>query len=142
MELIGSADPLALDDRLGVVAFNLAGFHHSQVAAMLAYEGGIGVRNGCFCAHPYILELLRVPDDTVDHFRTRLLAGDRSAVPGLVRVSFGCYNTLAEIDTFIDWMQRIRHGQTRGIYEQEPATGSYVPRGWSSSALAAAAFDL
>jgi cysteine desulfurase/selenocysteine lyase len=28
------------------------------VAAILGYEGGIGVRSGCFCAHPYVVHPL------------------------------------------------------------------------------------
>ena len=34
--------------------------HHALVAAILGYEGGIGVRNGCFCAQPYVVRLLGV----------------------------------------------------------------------------------
>ncbi|GBE31054.1 putative cysteine desulfurase [bacterium BMS3Bbin04] len=43
-----------LDRRLGVIAFNLGDIPHAKVAAILAYEHGIGVRNGCFCAHPFV----------------------------------------------------------------------------------------
>jgi Aminotransferase class-V len=39
-------------DRVGVIPFNLDGVPHALVAAILGYEGGIGVRNGCFCAQP------------------------------------------------------------------------------------------
>ena len=46
-------------DRVGVIAFNLRGVHHALVAAILACEGGIGVRSGCFCAQPYVMRLLR-----------------------------------------------------------------------------------
>jgi cysteine desulfurase / selenocysteine lyase len=137
----GSPDPDRLDDRLGVVTFNLDGAYHSQVAAILAYEGGIGVRNGCFCAHPYILRLLKVGEDTYRDFRGRLLQGDRSEMPGLVRASFGCYNTLEEIDVLVEWLQRIRRCDYQGEYVLDRHTGSYVPRGWDASQLAAA-FDL
>ena len=34
------------------------GVPHALVAARLSAEYGIGVRHGCFCAHPYLLRLL------------------------------------------------------------------------------------
>ena len=39
-------------DRVGVVSFNLAGLNPALLAAALAAEHGIGVRDGAFCAHP------------------------------------------------------------------------------------------
>lgn len=134
----GSADPDRLDDRLGVISFNLNGLHHAQVAAVLAYEGGIGVRNGCFCAHPYILRLLRVENEAYESFRSRVLGGDRTNMPGLVRASFGCYNTTEEIDVLIEWLQRIQRGEYRGQYQLDPHTGIYSPRGWEPAVVSAA----
>jgi cysteine desulfurase / selenocysteine lyase len=141
VRISGSSDPERVEDRLGVITFNLEGMQHSLVSAILAYEGGIGVRNGCFCAHPYILELLAVNDETVAAYRKRVLNGDRSEMPGLVRASFGCYNTLAEIDTLVEWLKRIRRGEYRGDYQMHPRSGSYSPRGWSREQVSAA-FDL
>ena len=138
LKVAGSADPERLDDRLGVIAFNLEGYHHALVAAILAYEAGIGVRDGCFCAHPYILTLLNVGGETYRTFRRRVLAGDRAEMPGLVRASFGCYNTLEEIDTLVEWLQRIRAGEFRGEYELDHRHGSYAPRGWNEDQVARA----
>ena len=45
-------------DTLPVATFTVAGLHHALVAARLSVEHGIGVRHGCFCAHPYLLRLL------------------------------------------------------------------------------------
>jgi cysteine desulfurase/selenocysteine lyase len=132
----GSADPDRLEDRLGVISFNLDGFHHSLVAAILAYEAGIGVRSGCFCAHPYILKLLQVGGVSYRAFRERVLSGDRTDMPGLVRASFGCYNTIEEIDTLVEWLQRIRAGETHGEYILDPRHGSYAPRGWDEGQAA------
>ena len=58
--VLGNADPDDLADRLGVVSFVMEGVHHGLLASILANEWGIGIRNGCFCAHPYLLDLLRV----------------------------------------------------------------------------------
>ena len=46
--------------RLGVIPLQMDGIPHFLLAAILSYEFGIGVRNGCFCAHPYMLHLLGV----------------------------------------------------------------------------------
>ncbi len=138
LQVVGSADPERLEDRLGVIAFNLDGYHHALVAAILAYEGGIGVRDGCFCAHPYILTLLKIGGETYQTFRGHVLAGDREDMPGLVRASFGCYNTLEEIDTLVEWLQRIRAGDFRGDYILDHRHGSYAPRGWDEAQVARA----
>ena len=42
----------------GVIPFNVQGMSHYLTAAILSAEYGIGVRNGCFCAHPATLCVL------------------------------------------------------------------------------------
>ena len=59
-------------DTLSVAAFTVEGMHHGLVAARLSAEFGIGVRHGCFCAHPYLLRLLGVgPAGVADGPRRR-----------------------------------------------------------------------
>ena len=48
------------DRHLAVATFAWTGMHHALVAARLSAEWGIGVRHGCFCAHPYLIRLLGV----------------------------------------------------------------------------------
>ncbi|MBC7478580.1 MAG: aminotransferase class V-fold PLP-dependent enzyme, partial [Pseudorhodobacter sp.] len=50
LRLYGSGDG---SRHLGVIPFTLASQPHGLVAAALSAEYGIGVRSGCFCAHPY-----------------------------------------------------------------------------------------
>jgi selenocysteine lyase/cysteine desulfurase len=45
-------------DSIGVVTFTVAGQQASVVAAALSAEYGIGVRDGAFCAHPLVRQLL------------------------------------------------------------------------------------
>jgi len=47
--------------RAGVVAFNLDGISHALVASYLDHYHDIAVRNGCFCAQPYVTRLLGLP---------------------------------------------------------------------------------
>ncbi|MFW6098056.1 MAG: aminotransferase class V-fold PLP-dependent enzyme, partial [Chloroflexota bacterium] len=130
LQLYGDVDPLRASERLGVIPFNLKGLSHFLVAAILGHEFGIGVRNGCFCAHPYILRLMQISSQEIAGIRGRLRAGDRRENPGLVRASFGLYNTLEEVDVFASALEKIRDGRYRGRYRQDPASGDFVPADW------------
>ena len=110
VEVLGDPDPAGARQRLGVIPFNLSGVPHFLTAAILGYEFGIGVRNGCFCAHPYILHLLRLTPEATERVRDEMLAHDRSEMPGLVRASFGLYNTTAEVDAFAAALEKIARG--------------------------------
>jgi selenocysteine lyase/cysteine desulfurase len=58
LTLYGESNWRRVEEGVGVIPFNLTGIPHGLVAAILGCEGGIGVRNGCFCAHPYVVHLL------------------------------------------------------------------------------------
>src|SRR5919202_2363979 len=62
VKILGSSDPEAMDNRVGVVTFTVDGVPHGLVAAILSYESGIAVRNGCFCAQPLMKRLLKVEE--------------------------------------------------------------------------------
>ena len=130
IKVYGEADPARASEKVGAIPFNLEGMSHFLVAAILGYEGGIGVRSGCFCAHPYVVHLLQLGAEEAATWRTQLLAGDKSHMPGMVRISFGCYNTTEDIDRLIDMLERIVRGDVQGDYRLEPSTGEYVPMGY------------
>lgn len=127
VHIYGSADPARVEDRLGVISFNMEGLHHGEVAAILGFEGGIAVRHGCFCAHPYVVQLLGLSDEAQAAFRESVLAGDRSAMPGLVRVSFGCYNTREDVDHLLGMLRRIAARQYQGHYVLDRSSGAFLP---------------
>ena len=131
VHVYGSRDPERTEDRVGVITFDVEGLHHALVAAVLAYEAGVGVRNGCFCAHPYVTRLKRVGPEEFARIRSQVLRGDRTNAPGMVRASFGLYNTTDDIDVFIEALERICRGDIRGQYEFEPSVPSYEPRGFA-----------
>jgi selenocysteine lyase/cysteine desulfurase len=133
--VFGSRDPHRLSDRLGVITFVVDGMPHGKVAAIMGFEGGIGVRNGCFCAHPYVLKLLEVSDEEYRAHRERVLAHDRSTLPGMVRVSFGCYNTFEEVDRFVEMLRRVIAGTYIGDYAVDERTGQYYPRDFDPSVI-------
>ena len=123
--------PPARTPRVGVIAFNLEGIPHGLVAAALAYEAGIGVRHGCFCARPYVHHLLRLSPETIAAYEERIAAGKKQDLPGMVRVSFGFYNTREEVDRLIAALLFIREeeGKIKKSYRQNPVTGEYLPPG-------------
>ena len=120
----GLADPGLAAERVGVVPFNVEGMSHYLLAAVLSAEGGIGVRNGCFCAHPYLLDLLHVSEQQAAAYQEEIRQGAKVHLPGLARISFGCYNSEAEIDWFIEVLEKIVRRQYRGKYVQDRASGA------------------
>ncbi|TFG95358.1 MAG: aminotransferase class V-fold PLP-dependent enzyme, partial [Calditrichales bacterium] len=124
----GSVDEKDVHNRLGVISFNIKDMPHALVGAILNYEGGVGVRNGCFCAHPYVKCLLGVSIEETKILEEKILSHDRSSVPGAVRVSFGMYNTHEEVDLMIHALKNIVEGRYSGDYVMFAETGEYHPR--------------
>jgi selenocysteine lyase/cysteine desulfurase len=122
-------------DTLAVAAFTVEGMHHALVAARLSAEFGIGVRHGCFCAHPYLLRLLGVGSAGVAEARAAVLRGDRRAIPGAVRASCGLGTSSDDIDAFVAALRTVAQGGPPPMaYEQDDVTGDFWPvglaRGW------------
>lgn len=126
----GDKNPKNARNRLGVISFNVEGMDHALVSAILSYEGGIGVRNGCFCAHPYVKCLLGVTPEQAKEVEKHILARDRSKIPGTIRISFGLYNTKEEIDRFCSTLQMIIEGKYQGSYVVDNERGEYYPHGF------------
>ncbi len=131
VRVFGITDPARAHEKVGVVPFIVEGMSHYLVAAILSAEGGIGVRNGCFCAHPYLLHLLGVDEQQASSYQEEIRQGVKAYLPGLVRASFGCYNTEDEVDWFAEMLERIVRGDYRGHYVQDPASGAYWPQGFA-----------
>jgi cysteine desulfurase / selenocysteine lyase len=131
IEIYGETDVATVRNRLGVIPMNIKGMSHFLVAAILGSEYGIGVRNGCFCAHPYLLHLMGLSHEESNRVRDEILANDRHDMPGLVRISFGMYNTAAEVDVIVEAVTAIAQGKYAGHYEQNPKTGEYLAEEWN-----------
>lgn len=84
--------PKDVSRRSGVVSFVVDGVHPHDIATGLDMEG-IAVRAGHHCAQP----LMRVLDQG-----------------STVRASFYLYNTLAEVDTFVQALERVKEYFTHG----------------------------
>ncbi len=69
-----------------VISFNIEGIH-SYDLGMLLDRSGVAVRTGHLCA-----------DTVIEHYK----------VTGIVRISFGMYNTKEEVDSFIATLNKVK----------------------------------
>lgn len=93
--IYGDTDDIS--DRAGIVSFNFTDINSHVLAADLARLGGIATRRGAFCAHPYVWRLMDIPEEDLHGF----IKCDDANTPGMIRVSFGIYNTAEEVDEFL-----------------------------------------
>jgi selenocysteine lyase/cysteine desulfurase len=114
-------------DRLGVSTFTVDGMHHALVASVLSAEHAIGVRHGCFCAHPYITHLLGVGIADAHTIRERLRRGEHHEIPGAIRASFGIGTTVEHIDRLVAALREITTRGPKLDYVEDPHTGDYLP---------------
>jgi selenocysteine lyase/cysteine desulfurase len=116
-------------DRLGVSTFTVGDMHHALVASALSAEYAVGVRHGCFCAHPYITHLLGVSIADADTIRERLRRGEHWEIPGAIRASFGVGTTIEHIDRLLSALREIATHGPRLEYVNDEHTGDYLPVG-------------
>ncbi|SDZ18144.1 Selenocysteine lyase/Cysteine desulfurase [Geodermatophilus africanus] len=114
-------------DRLPVAAFVLDGVPHGLVAARLAQEHGMGVRNGCFCAHPYLTRLLGLGPVEVRRFHEDARAGRHDRLPGAVRVSCNATTSLADVAALGEALRTITATPVRARLYRQGRDGSVVP---------------
>ncbi|MCP2334676.1 aminotransferase class V-fold PLP-dependent enzyme [Actinomadura rupiterrae] len=87
--------------RVGIVSFVVDGWEARDLALALSGQYGIGVRDGKFCAHPFVRHLLGASDATGG----TCADGQSSAV----RASFGIGTTEAHVDRLLDAIARLAH---------------------------------
>lgn len=94
---------LTNNDRLGIVTINAKDIYHEDLAKKLSDIRGIAVRQGSFCAHPYVNRLLGLSDKDLKKY----IENPTLKRPGMVRISFGLYNNIYEIDEFLNCLEYI-----------------------------------
>jgi len=117
-------------DVLAMATFTVEGMHHALLACRLAVEFGVGVRHGCFCAHPYLMRLLGLSAAEIAQARNEVLAGDRRNIPGAVRASCGIGTSSDDIDALLEAVRELAAGLPPPLsYEQHALTGDFSPVG-------------
>lgn len=127
VKVLGKA---SLEDRVGTVSFTVQDVPHGLVSTVLDQEYGIATRNGCFCAHPYLLDLLEITDP--EPLRERIRAGATSRepdFPGAARASLGVYNVADDVERFLGAMRTIARRGWKGSY-------TWADGEWSAPRLA------
>jgi len=113
--------------RVGLLTFNLGEMPYDLLAAVLSAEHAIGIRHGCFCAHPLMARLLRVDDDEMHRLLDGARAGHHERLPGAARMSLGLGSTRGDIDTFADALRAIAADGPQWTYVVNKATDEYEP---------------
>jgi len=131
IRIYGETDSSLHCDRVGVIPIVAERFDHALLAAILSYEWGIGVRHGCFCAHTYVGHLFELDNESLDGFMKQVREGDRSNLPGFVRISLGVYNTVEEIEYLAAALETIAAQGPKGRYRFDKRTGEYSPVGFA-----------
>jgi selenocysteine lyase/cysteine desulfurase len=96
---------LEVADRIGVITFNLDALPHGLVAAALNDYFGVAMRNECFCAQPFVRQLLGRTGTNGDASSGEECGPETQ--PGMVRASFGLYNTTDDVDTAVEALMDI-----------------------------------
>ena len=94
--------------RAASISFNIKGLNHGIVAAVLNDYFNIAVRNQCFCAHPYVKELMI--EDLEKEFGDidfGNMDDEFMRKAGMVRASFGMYSTLEDARALITALKNI-----------------------------------
>lgn len=113
--------------RAASISFNIRGLDHGLVAAILNDYHNIAVRNACFCAHPYVKEMIieEVLGSEIDlndvEFNDEL-----KIKAGMVRASFGIYSTNNDVAALVTALKDIvdRRDEYSSLYLLDK-TGNY-----------------
>jgi len=114
--------------RAGAVSINIRGLHHSLTAAILNDYFNIAVRNACFCAHPYVREMISEDlGEQMEGLTNEELEALAELHRGMVRCSFGIYNTGQDIDILAGALEEIvRNKDYYMVKYRENDCGDYI----------------
>lgn len=130
--IYGETDP-SICSRAGAISFNLEGFNHALTAAILNDYFNIAVRNECFCAHPYVREMVMLSlENLAGEITNEELERLADLHRGMVRASFGIYNTREDVDALVAALGQMisRADELEPLYARLP-NGDYRHRHFS-----------
>lgn len=129
INLYGFTDPERIDDRIGIIPFSLIDIPNAKAAAILSFEGGIGLGYGCFCAPEYINKLLNPEEkkgNKTENNNNKNL---------LLRISLGCFSNYDDVDRVYWELIRLIKGDFIGKYQIDLKSGNYYPEGFDPKVM-------
>jgi len=113
-------------DRIGTFVFNLKGYHHALLSAILENEYGIETRAGTICNHRLVRRWFHIDDAQQKEIEKKIANGDRLASYGIVRASLAIHNTKEDIDALVSALKSIAADKHSLKYTAVPLEEVYV----------------
>lgn len=113
-------------DRIGTFTFNLKGYHHALVSAILENEYGIETRAGTICNHRLVHGWSNIDPAEQKDIECRIEQGDRLASYGIVRASICLHNTKEDINVLVAALKSIVAFGPQLAYKPVPSEEIYV----------------
>lgn len=113
--------PDALEERVGIVTFNVDGVSDMLTAAVLGEEFGVAVRNGRFCAHVHAANLMRNQGG---------FTVEGNTPPSAVRASFGLYNDKGDVERLLEAIRAVHDHAWKGTYRTRKSGMVEAERQW------------
>lgn len=127
LKLYVSPEKYLKENRIGTFPFNLKNIHHALVASILEHEYGIETRAGTICNHRLVRRWHHIADRKQRAIEQKILAGDRLAAYGIVRVSLGIENTKADLDRLAEALKQILLNHIKLEYNALPHEETFMP---------------
>ena len=126
--LIYGGSDLKACPRAASISFNIRGMDHGLVAAQLNDYFNIAVRNQCFCAHPYVKEMMSYDlEAEFGEIDFGNMSPEFMRKAGMVRASFGLYSTLEDVALLIAALKDIiQNGETYSKEYELNSENDYV----------------
>jgi selenocysteine lyase/cysteine desulfurase len=94
--------------RAASISFNIKGMDHGLTAAVLNDYFNIAVRNACFCAHPYVRNMIAgSPVNPTSSLKEDEYDSVFRVKTGMVRASFGIYSSVQDIEALVTALREI-----------------------------------
>jgi cysteine desulfurase / selenocysteine lyase len=120
------AEKYLSEDRVGTFTFNMKGYHHALLSAILENEYGIETRAGTICNHRLVRRWFNVDEATQKDIEAKIAGGDRLASYGIVRASIAIHNTKEDIDALVSALKSIAANKHALKYTAVPLEEVYV----------------
>ena len=120
------AEKYLTEDRIGTFTFNLKGYHHALLSAILENEYGIETRAGTICNHRLVRRWFKINDKTQKEIEEKIAGGDRLASYGIVRASLAIHNTKEDVDTLVSALKQIAKSGNKLKYKPVPIEEIYI----------------